>query len=478
MRLVAGLLSLCLLLLAGCGGSGEGASSSASNGTLAVLLTDGLDESEHLFVRLHRVELVAGSDSTVVFDDPAGSAVDLRALRDESGQRLLLVASDAVPRGQYASAVLTLGKRFWVFDKDNPRATEKEFDDSIDAGQGLVRLRVPFDAGLQVGMGRTDLVLDFELAAWTDNGGKTLPVVKPIVGRPAADAARFSEHAYDGTIGGVSGGGLDVQFDLRCRGGTIRVRCGGATHVAQADGGPSPQLRPGARARVVGRFDPQSGQVIAESVSVGDGAVAASAWLVGKAGNLDAGRGTFEVAWRSAGGAPPTQRSVMVTVGDGTLLRGPTGERLQKADFWEALAGADEVRVEGVASEGAVAATTVRALAASVPPMLSIEGLLAAKSDTEWEVRVAGWDGFAGKADDRVAVRPGDACRFVDEEGKPLAREQFLRAAGSEGSPRLVRVLGRFNGTMFVAEQVRGLSAEQSGEQGAARSTRPNEAQR
>jgi|GEM_PF-2821019 len=476
MRLVAGWLSLCLLLLAGCGGSGEGASSSAaSNGTLAVFLTDGTDQSEHVFVRLHRIELVAGSNSTVVFDDPAGTVVDVRSLRDEAGQRFLLVASDAVPRGQYASAVLTLGKAFSVFEKGSPKATEKEFDDSLDAGKGVVRLRVPFDAAIQVGMGRTDLVLDFDLAAWTDNGAKTLPVVKPLRDKPAGDASRYAEHVYSGTIGTVNGRGLDVQFDLRCHGGTIRVRCGGATHVALADGGQNPALKAGGRATVVGRFDPQSGQLVADSVTVGDGAGAAAAWLVGKPRNLDTGGGTFELEWRSVGGTPPAERSVKVSVGDGAVLRGPSGEKLERATFWEALAGAESVRVEGVASGGSVAATTVRALASSVPPALFIEGPLSAKREAEWEVRVAGWDGFAGKADDRVLVRPTDSCRFLDEDGKPLTREQFLRA-GSDGAARRVRVLGRFNGTMFLAELARELPKLPDSKQGPATGTRPRDA--
>lgn len=473
MRFVAGWVSLCLLVLFGCGGSGEGASSSASsNGTLAVFLTDGMDQSDHLFVRLHRVELVAGSDSIVVFDDPAGTVVDVRGLRDDSGQRFLMLASDAVPRGQYASAVLTLGKAFAVFEKDSPKATEREFDDSLDAGNGLVRLRVPLEPPLQVGMDRTDLILDFDLAAWTDNGGKTLPVVKALRERPAGGASRYAEHVYAGTIGSVSGAGLDLQFELRCHGGTIRVRCGSGTHLALADGGQNPAVKAGARATVVGRFDPQRGQVVAESVSLGEGAVSGSAWLVGKPRNLDSGGGAFELEWLSTGGGVPTERSIRVTIGDGTVLRGPAGEKLEKAAFWEALAGAEAVRVEGVASGGAVAATSVRALAPSVQPALSIEGPLSAKSEAEWEVRVAGWDGFAGKADDRVLVRPADSCRFLDEDGKPLTREQFLRA-GSEGAARSVRLMGRFNGTLFLAEQVRRLPDETGAARPQAGSNRP-----
>ncbi len=451
---VVALLAL-VLWVVGCGGSGEGSSSSsASTGTVAVFLTDGMDGSDHVFVRLHRIELVAGSDSTVVFDDPAGAVVDVRSLRDESGQKFLLLASDAVPRGQYTSVALTLGKTLQTFEREAANAVEKEFDDSLDAGKGVVRLRIPLEAALQVGVGRSDLVLDFDLSSWTENGGKVLPVVKPLSERPPADLARYVEHAYYGTIGSVGGRGSEGAFDLRTSGGTIRVRLSGSTHVAQADGTASPVLKSGARARIAGKFDPQSGQLIADSVSLGDGAGAGGSWVVGKPRSIDSAQGKLEVDWRSVGGTMPAGRTIRVTVGDGTMLRGAGGERQEPAQFWEALASAESVRVEGVADGASIAATAIGILGPSGPPLVSAEGAVSVREDGDWELRLTAWDGFAAKADDRLVVRLAESCRFFSSESKPITREQFLQAS-AEGSPRRVRVAGRFNGTLLVADQVR-----------------------
>ncbi|MCX7799378.1 MAG: DUF5666 domain-containing protein [Fimbriimonadales bacterium] len=452
MKLLIGLLLCAAWILVGCGGSGEGGSV-ASNGTVAVFARGAEDTHDHVIVSLHRIDLMAGSNATVVFDDPSGRTLDLRALASSDGPRFQLLALADVARGQYDAVVLSLGKKVAAIAKDSPEATEKAIDDSLDAEKGLVKLRVPLEGGLQVGAGRSDLVLHFDLPAWSSNQDKLLPAVKVDRSREVANRERHVEQAFAGAVESVSGNAPDTSFSLRMKAGSWKVRCGASTLIANADGSPAPLLKPGARVRVVGRFDPQGGQVLASSVVLGE---TAASTLEGRPGRFDAATGVFQLAWSAVLGAVPASREVEVTVGAGTVVRGLDGAVLQGSERTEALAAAEKLRASGVFDGRKMAATAIEVLGGEAVRQVSVEGGAKGKASS-LELRLEAWDGFAGRPEDRVQVRLAEDCRFFDPAGNPISRAQFEEAWQS-GQTRL-RVVGRWSGGALLGSQARLLPA-------------------
>src|SRR5262245_59136986 len=113
---------LCALLgavwLVGCGGGGGGNSLvSGGSGRVAVLLTDSFREDyAHVWATIYHVELIPQTGSPVVlFDDASGHQIDLKTLRDSTGERFSFLGSATVPEGTYAGVSVTIGTTMQLF---------------------------------------------------------------------------------------------------------------------------------------------------------------------------------------------------------------------------------------------------------------------------------------------------------------------------------------------------------------------------
>src|SRR5262245_18964552 len=112
---------LCALLgavwLVGCGGGGGGNALSSGSGRVAVLLTDSFREDyAHVWATIYHVELIPQSGSpVVVFDDASGHQIDLKTLRDSSGERFSFLGSASVPEVTYTGINVTVGPTMQLF---------------------------------------------------------------------------------------------------------------------------------------------------------------------------------------------------------------------------------------------------------------------------------------------------------------------------------------------------------------------------
>src|SRR5262245_55808559 len=105
------------LWLVGCGGGGGDNALSTGRGRVAVLLTASFRGGyAHGRATIYRVELIPQTGSPVVlFDDASGHQIDLKTLRDSSGERFSFLGSASIPEGTYAGINVTIGSTMQLF---------------------------------------------------------------------------------------------------------------------------------------------------------------------------------------------------------------------------------------------------------------------------------------------------------------------------------------------------------------------------
>ena len=99
-------LVLAALLLAGCGGGGGSNSSgtvAASDARVSVFITDDLGNYDHVWVTIESVVLVGADGNKTLYQDDAGTEVDLAALHSGKDSVLAFLGLGRVRAGDYTS---------------------------------------------------------------------------------------------------------------------------------------------------------------------------------------------------------------------------------------------------------------------------------------------------------------------------------------------------------------------------------------
>ena len=253
--------------------------------------TDAAQNYNHIWATLLKVELIDARDNSAltVWEDANGLTLDLQTLHDKNGRRFSLIGSSAIPSGHsYGRVRVTLSNGFELFTPGSTTGTVAPLSDTLARdGEGHPIVSFGLARPRDLGTGKDNLFVDFDLRKLQIDNGRVLPVMREsgspkeiIEGDGIAsqqNPALFAGVVTEWTPGKKAG---DGAWTLAMAGGrTVTVQTTGATTVWNDDGKPSPSLANSKRVLVSGRLSLQNNRVLAETVSVypaADGAVSAA----------------------------------------------------------------------------------------------------------------------------------------------------------------------------------------------------------
>jgi hypothetical protein len=428
-------LLLLPVVLWGCGGGG-GSSSSGGNAPVNVFVTDSFrDDFDHVWVTIHKVELLdAGGAAQTLFDDPEGRVIDLKTLRDASGERFTFLSTGSVPGGTYTGGRVTVGPTFNVIPKGSTTAqTLPVADDVARDAQGRPVVPFSLQGPRNIGSSGEPLVIDFDLANFSVVNGKLRPAIKHALGELLGDLPRHEHHRFEGVVSELSGAAPNQSFVLSFgEGKRIDVTTNENTAIYNADGTPNAALANGQRVKVEGIFDVAAHRLVASEIKIQpQGGEPKHAFVAGKPRDINPAGGSFVVLIRRAEGFVPTHDTVKVVTTDQTIFRADSGMVISAADFFAGLATADGVGVEGTYDAGS---NTLTALSARLHHEHEPDHRVRAVGMPKEPNREAGTfvlnpvlehEGFVPR-DNRVNVVTTANTKFVDHHGNVITRAAFF----------------------------------------------------
>lgn len=335
-----------LVLAIGCGGGSGG--SGGGSGQLAVFATDGPnDDYSHIWVKIYKIELLSNSGATVVFDDSAGKIVDLKTLRDQSGGRFLFLGSKSIPIRSYTSARVTLAKDLSVVPNGSSNTEARQFDDSLPGSAGQSQISFALNNGATLGASDHDLVVDFDLALWTESNGKISPSLRHGDHNGLDDSGRHESEDYHGLVVGLSGSAPNQTFTLSDANSSFTVNTNASTVIFNDNGTPNAALANGQAVEVTGTFDVTTRTLVATQVKIEDGQHQGEANLKGSVTSSDVGTGTIEVHITRARRFVPNGVDLTVATSGNTLFFNGNGVAIGSAAFFNAISGGGFLEAEG-----------------------------------------------------------------------------------------------------------------------------------
>ncbi|MGC4042973.1 MAG: DUF4382 domain-containing protein [Armatimonas sp.] len=365
--------ALCLTLSAlgalaligiGCS-SGSTPGGSSSRAKTNVYVTDGPREDyAHVWATIYKVTLTPqdGTAAVTVFDSAEGVLIDLKTLRDASGERYSFLSSASVPAGTYTGANVTIGATMQLIKTGASTGTDLAVDSSIATdASGHPTVPITFRSPKTLGEGTASVVVDFNLARFVVKASGVLPALAEGQGDGLPNKQRHEEGEYRGTISSLSGTAPDLTFTLTTGSGqVVTVTTSASTALYGAT------LADGATVSIDGTVDATTGVLAATRVGVcGTGGPSANARTPragGTASNLDATAGTFTLTFERAQCLTPDATTLTVVTNSSTVFRADDGSTTDSATFFTALATTPNVQVEGTFDEATntLTATEVR----------------------------------------------------------------------------------------------------------------------
>lgn len=366
--------SLCLSLTAlgaltlsvvGCSGSGASEESS-SRARTSIYVTDGPREDyAHVWATIYKVILTPqdGTAAVLAFESAEGVLIDLKTLRDASGERYAFLSSTSVPAGTYTGATVTIGSTMQLIKSGQSTGTDLAVDSSIATdASGHPAIPITFRSPKTLGEGTSSVVVDFNLAKFVVKASGVLPALAEGVGDGLNFPHRHESGEYRGTISGLSGTAPDLTFTLTTgTGQVVTVTTSASTALYGAT------LTDGVTVSIDGTVDATTGVLAATRVGVcGTGGPSADARMPnagGTASNPDATAGTFTLTLERARCLTPDATTISVVTNASTVFRADDGSTTDSATFFTTLATTPNVRVEGSFDEATntLTATDVRA---------------------------------------------------------------------------------------------------------------------
>ena len=408
---------------------------------------------DHIWVTILKVETVdSANKATAVFDDPQGAIVDLATLRDTNGQRLFLpLAAAPVAGGKAIQRInLTFARSLELFAPGSNVGQMTPLADTIASdSEGRPVLSFPLTRPRDLGNGKQNVVVDFDVARFAVKEGRVTPALREGSGEELADLRRQVGAVWAGTVADVaSSKGSDGSFTLNLPGDNRSVVVQTGTGVALFNDGntPNPALTAGGRVEVRGVLSPDTKRLVASQIRVfaDKGGDTSGACLWGNALQVSRDAGTLALKPVRVGGglAAPTQSAVTVTIAPDAVLRSRGGLLLTADDFYATLKAAGSaapLRVAGVFDpvNGTLKATRV-SLEEPSPVAggheADVEGtVLVADSATRaftLSAPLAQWNGLLPPVDGKtLTVTTTAATTFADEKGAYLAGDHFFTAS-------------------------------------------------
>lgn len=424
------------LVLSGCGGSGGGAGGGGSaSARVGVFFTDNLSAGyDHVWVTAYKVELSNGASSVTVLDNPAGEAIDLRALGTPAGGQFLFLGPGSVPTGSYTKVEITLGRTVNLFTTGATTATVASFPPAMNSGANS-KLELPLAPPLTITGSGQNLVIDFDLPNWTLAGGVVTPALLRHNGTGLDDLNRHEDEDYKGTLSGLSGSAPNQTFTMTRLGAQIQVICTSATTIFAHNGAAGAALANGQIVEVRGVFDVLAQAIRAHSVKIEDGedGGAGDPKVEGFASEVNAGAGTFKLTTALVRGFVPTQNKVNVATNPTTIYLNNAGTAITKTAFFEAIgmAGA-KAEAEGhyVSASNTLTAHKVKLEDEDEANEAETRGIVNSENPESGFVVIdaagAETTGFTLPAGGQVKLQSSATTTFKSAAGATISKAQFF----------------------------------------------------
>lgn len=440
-------LSLTAIALAGCGGGG-GSTNVFGGQRVDTYVTDTFrDDFDHVWVRIYRVVLNGPTPATL-FDDPNGRVIDLRTLRDASGERYLFLDTAEAESAVYSDLSVTLDKSLSIVPAGANAAQAKQFSDiHDDAGKSTLRFSM---LGFSLVSAQT-FAVDFDLAAWTVEGsGKIRASIKRGDNSGITSQLRHEEDDFRGTVTTLTGASPDFTFTLdRPNGGDLQVKTNNKTRIFNESGAQSPTLANTAGVEVSGIF--VGGNFFASSIKIEDLGGNGLGEIEGVPSNRNEAGGTFDVTLAKAHNFVPDAANYGVTTSGQTRYLSDTGATISKAQFFADLATAAGVEVEGNATaNGQIDALKVRIDADASLSEVQVNGRIDTLGTNTFSMSAEQWFGFSLRFGDPIIVDLGGSTKYT-LAGVQVTQAEFLAAVGVNSD---VKVSGLLTGNTVTALNV------------------------
>jgi hypothetical protein len=488
-RVLAFVIGLGGLAGLGCGGNGSAvdnggpvsgqmsnnsASNAPSSGDVGVFVTDNLsDKYDHVWVSIKKIELkLAAGGTREIFSDPVGLGIDLSSLHDESGPKYQFLNQLTLPAGTYSGALITLDKNAVLFPTNTTAGAETEIatqavapanalaKDKKSAAPAVSKdavLDVTFDPPKMLGTGHDDLVLDFDLSQWKEDGGKVVGVVTTSMGAGLEAADRNGSVVESGVVNTLKGDVPQQNFILKNGDSTeIQVQTTSATALVGLAGAGDPVLTKGQNVEVSGSFDTNTRRLTATTIKVTDPKVPVVSQVQGVVSAIDPKTGSWKVTPSETRGLLPAGTTIPVTLATDARFTGPSGLTLSKDDFMKGLSAEKSVSVLVSGSyDSAKALFTVgdaRILNQDAQPAVKVAGLVSnPKTDAlTFGLTVSDYEGLFTKPGAAAVVAVTPTTTFADQNGKTLTTDQFFGALAAPTSAQVNGVLDTSTGNVVA----------------------------
>lgn len=338
-----------IAILAGCGGGGGTALSGRA--PMTTYITDSVnDDFSQVWVNIRKIEAVDDGVSTVLFEDSVGRTMDLKTLRDASGARYACVNSSDVPTGTYESVVVTLDKSLTLVPKGSTTPQTKDFASAHDIAGQPTRSRIVLPLGSLNVLGKTNMIVDFDLATWTVGADdKVSATLRRGGGEGVEDRNRHNHEDYGGRISALAGTSPNFTFTLlRGNGRNFDVQVNAQTNIFNENGASNPVLANAQHVEVHGAF--VGGILIASRIKIENETGTEDPHKLKGPGTLEGN--TIKVQVRMAFGFTPDATTYTIIENASTKYLSNAGGILTRDQFLADMAGATEIEVEGTAGAG------------------------------------------------------------------------------------------------------------------------------
>lgn len=444
LRYLIGLLAL-LIMIAGCGGSG--ASGNVNTGGGAIFATDSVDNNAHVWVTIEKVVLTSATGNVTVFDDPTGITIDLRTLADINGKRYSFLSG--VPDGTYTGINVTVDKTVTIFVNGNPNGFTRVF-----AGNNgtTATLSLTFAQPKTLGAG-SNLVLDFDLGDWDDNGTTISgnPFLKEGDGNGLNDPNRHEHDEHHGTIANLTGTAPDQTFILVRGNMGVSVTVNANTMILNSGGTMNPVLSNGEQVTVDGAYSVATNSILADWIEIRRDHVHHRE-AEGTVSTINSAQGSFTLTVRHADGFHPGTTDITVNTTGTTTFQAAHGLTLTQAEFFAAVQAGSRVHVEGTfdSSTSTFTATKVRLQDAGGVDEAEIRGAVSNVQilPRTFDVTVSDWEGINIGNGTVVHVTTDVSTTYKNGDQTMTQGDFFVAIAGGAN----VEVEGHFDaGTTTMA---------------------------
>ena len=449
-KYLIGFALLCTIL--GCGGGGA----TVGSGSSSIFITDDLSTNyDHVWVTITQVDLGRdGGGSATVFNNPAGTTVDLRSLRDVQGRRFKFLSRDDGLSGAFTSVTVTLKENVVLFPTSATTGQPRIFAGSAS---GLKQLSTTF-ASRSFGPGNDDFVIDFDLSSWNEDGtfvtGANIGSVTN--DNSLNDLGRHEREHYSGSITGLSGIAPNQSFTLSESGGTFVVQCDSSTRIDISGSNSNPVLANGQSVKVRGAFDAVNNKLLAERVQIRVGDNGNDDETYGSVSNINSGAGTLDLAILNSEFLPAGD-PIHVTTTGGTIYRLGSGLTGTKDEFFAAIQNNSVIEAEGSYDFATNTLTATKLKIEDGPgdneDNAEIKGAtsLASLGTHTFKINATNFSGLNVAPGTVITVTTNGSTEFRGLNGGGSITESAFYSASTNTSGQLAEVEGFWDGTTLTA---------------------------